>query len=246
MFAARSETAATPAAAFARKSHSSTTWSLGNPTVAVSFLDSTTTGQSPTTGAEGSRPAIAIELDTTLGPKARPEEEIPPVLGTPYAAYSFDSGDEGWSGVGGVGAWLRSPPGVTGGQDNPFTQSFGIEGPLYVDNMDASLTSPPIVTAAGPTVLEFWTKMDIEEGFDFLRLEWSNDGTTWRPFSRLTGANASYPAWDKVTLGFDSPGGPVQVRFRFTSDMLCSGVDPACGRLFGGLRVDEVVVGTQA
>jgi hypothetical protein len=213
--------------------------------IAVSFLDSTTTGISPTTGAEGLDPAIAVELDTTLGKKVRPDEDVPPVLGEPYASFSFDASDEGWT-SGGIGAWLRSPPGMNAGQDDLFTQSFGIEGPAYVDNMDATLTSPPISTVAGLTVIEFWTKIDIEEGFDDLRLEWSSDGITWTPFSLLSGQNASYPGWDKVTRGFDSPGGAIRVRFRFTSDQLCSGIDPVCGRLFGGLRVDEVVVGKQA
>jgi hypothetical protein len=29
-------------------------------------------------------------------------------------------------------------------------------------------------------------------------------------------------------------------------DLLCSGTDPACGRVYPGARVDEVVVGRQA
>jgi hypothetical protein len=49
-----------------------------------------------------------------------------------------------------------------------------------------------------------------------------------------------------VTLGFDSPGGDMRVRFRFTWDPFCSGTDPSCGQLWTGARVDEVVVGKQA
>lgn len=117
---------------------------------------------------------------------------------------------------------------------------------MYVDNMNAGLTSPPIATEAGQTVLEFRLKADIEEAFDFLHIEWSTDGTNWVPVSRFSGQNEGYPNWSKLTVGFDSPGGDVQVRFRFASDMLCSGIDPACGTLYGGARVDEVVVGRQA
>jgi hypothetical protein len=49
-----------------------------------------------------------------------------------------------------------------------------------------------------------------------------------------------------VSLGFDLPGGEVLVGFRFPSDLLCSGTDPSRGRLWTGVRVDEVVVGKQA
>jgi hypothetical protein len=214
--------------------------------LAVSFLDSTTTMHHPVHGTENFAPAIAIEGTTTLGAKIPPPpEEEAPVLGVPYASYSFDESAEGWT-ASGVPTWVRGAPGTKTGSDDPSTASFGIEGPLYVDNMNARLTSPPITTEAGQAVMEFWLKADVEEGFDFLHTEWSADSTNWVPISRFTGQNDAYPNWSKLTVGFDSPGGAVQVRFRFTSDLLCSGVDPACGTLFAGLRVDEVVVGRQA
>jgi hypothetical protein len=215
--------------------------------VAVSFLDSTTTMHHPVHGTEGPAPAMAIEGTTTLGPRIPPPpEEVPPVLGEPYASYTFDESAEGWT-ASGIPTWSRGAPGTKTGTDDPSTASFGIEGPTqYVDSMNASLTSPPIGTDAGQTVLEFWIKGDIEDGFDFVDVEWSADGANWVPISRFTGQNDGYPSWSKLTLGFDSPGGNVQVRFRFTSDQLCSGVNPACGRLFAGARIDEVVVGRQA
>lgn len=215
--------------------------------VAVSFLDSTTTMHHPVHGTEGPAPAMAIELSTTIGARIPPPTpEVPPVMGTPYAAFSFDEGADGWT-TSGVPTWLRTAPGTKTGADDPATASFGIEGPgQYADNMDAALTSPPIATDAGQTVLELWLKSDIEDGFDFVRVEWSADGANWVPISQFTGVSDGYPGWQKITLGFDSPGGNVQVRFRFTSDLLCSGTDPACGRLYPGARVDEVVVGRQA
>jgi hypothetical protein len=215
--------------------------------VAVSFLDSTTTMHHPIHGTEGPAPAMAIELSTTLGARIPPPApEVPPVLGTPYASFSFDQGPEGWT-TGGVPSWLRTAPGTKTGPDDPSSASFGIEGPgQYVDNMDSTVASPPIATDAGPVVLEFWLKGDIEDGFDFVRVEWSADGSNWVPISQFTGVSDGYPSWQRFTFGFDSPGGNVQVRFRFTSDLLCSGTDPACGRLYPGARVDEVVVGRQA
>src|SRR3990172_2959802 len=61
-------------------------------------------------------------------------------------------------------------------------------------------------------------------------------GKCARPFAAVRGRSRAF-AQTNVTLGFESPGGRIQVRFRYTSDQLCSGVNPACGRLFGGLRV---------
>lgn len=215
--------------------------------VAVSFLDSTTTMHHPVHGTEAPAPAIAVEQTTEVGAKIPPpEEEVPPVLGQPYASYSFDGDAGGWT-TAGVPTWSRGAPGAKSGRDDSSTASFGIEGPgQYADNMDASLTSPAIATEAGRAVLEFWLKTDVEDGFDLVRAEWSADGTNWKPISQFTGQSTGYPAWQKVTLGFDSPGGDIQVRFRFTSDLLCSGTNPACGRLYPGARVDEVVVGRQA
>jgi hypothetical protein len=215
--------------------------------VAVSFLDSTTTMHHPVNGTEGAAPAVAVELSTKLGARIPPPPaEVEPVLGEPYASYTFDGSAEGWT-TSGVPTWLRTAPGTKTGSDDAATASFGIEGPgQYVDNMDAALTSPAIATEAGQTVLEFWLKMDIEDGFDFVRAEWSADGVNWVAISQFTGRGASYPNWEKFTLGFESPGGNVQVRFRFTSDLLCSGTNPACGTLYPGARVDEVVVGKQA
>ncbi len=214
--------------------------------VAVSFLDSTTTMHHPVHGTESFAPAMAIEGATTLGAKIPPPpEEVAPVMGEPYASYTFDQDSEGWT-TSGIPTWTRGAPGTKTGTDDPSTASFGIEGPMYVDSMNASLTSPPIATEAGQTVVEYWLKADVEEGFDFLHVEWSADGSNWVPISRFSGRNEGYPNWSTFTFGFDSPGGEILVRFRFASDQLCSGIDPACGTLFNGLRVDEVVVGRQA
>jgi hypothetical protein len=77
--------------------------------------------------------------------------------------------------------------------------------------------------------------------------EWSSDGAPWRPISSFTGRGDAYPGWQKVTLGFDSPGGNVQVRFRFQSDQLCSWAEQVfCSGESHGVRVDQVVLGRQA
>ncbi|MGH3329080.1 MAG: hypothetical protein ACRDPT_15030, partial [Streptomycetales bacterium] len=202
--------------------------------VAVSFYDTTTTSGGDV------QPALAVELDTKLGGRVEPvEPQPPPSLGTPVASFTFDGDPEGWT-TGGVPTWARSEPGTKTGADEPGTQAFAIEQLSYVDAMDATVTSPPIATPAGLSVVQFWLKLDTEEGFDFVQVEWSADGATWQPLGSFSGQNAGHPAWQQKTLGFDSPGGDVQVRFRFTSDVFCAGV--SCGHQ--GARVDEVVVGT--
>jgi hypothetical protein len=213
---------------------------FGDGRVAMSFLDSTTGPP------DDLRPAVAVELDTKLGGRVKPEPAPPPpVLGTPYVTYTFDSGAEGWSAD---PTWTRSSPGTKIGADDPSTASFGVEGPTqYVDNLDSSLVSPPIPTPAGSTVLQLWLKTNTENGFDYVNVAWSSDGTTWHPLGQYTGQNAAYPNWDRVTLGFTSPGGDVRIRFEFTSDLLCSALTgAACGIDVTGARVDEVVVGSQA
>lgn len=205
--------------------------------IATSFLDSTTNEQ----------PALAIELDTTLGGKVGSGGgTVPPVLGTPYASYTFDLSDEGWT-TGGTGLWTRQQPGTKTGPDDPTGFSWTFWGPFYGNLMNATVTSPQITTQAGLAVVQFWLKLDSEPNFDYLYVEWSPDGASWLPLSSYSARNPAYPAWDRILLGFDSPGGPVQVRFRFESDEFCSALEPAtCGATYNGARVDEVVVGAQA
>jgi hypothetical protein len=204
--------------------------------VAVSMLDSTT----------GLRPVLAIEQDTRLGGKVHYETAPAPEMGTPYASFSFDASDEGWTSS--IPGWLRGSPGESNGADDPAGASWGMEGPAqYIDMIDATLTSPAVETQAGFAVVEFSLKMEIEEAFDYLTAEWSsNGGESWLPLTSVTGHNADYPAWSRVTVGFESPGGPVMVRFRFTTDQLCSALDSVlCGSPATGVRIDEVVVGAQ-
>ena len=212
----------------------------------LSFIDSTTT-RPGRTGGESVAPALAIELDTTVGRKLPRTTTLTPTLGTPYVVYTFDESDEGWM-TGGTGTWVRQPPGAAAdGSDDPNGSAWSVPAQLYVNMMNANVTSPAIATEAGPGVVEFWMKMDIEAGFDFLVAEWTADGTNWLPLADFTGRNTAYPNWDKVTVGFDSPGGDVRVRFRLESDQLCSGLETVwCGVPYQGVAIDGVIVGRQA
>jgi hypothetical protein len=197
------------------------------------------------TGGKRITPAIAIEGDTTLGGKVPVPQTVTPALGTPYASFTFDADDGGWS-ASGVPVWMRGAPGTKTGSDDPSTSAFGFDGTQYGDMMEGWLTSPPITTDPGLAVVQFWLKTDTENGFDFVNVEWTSDGgSTWQLLGQYSGQNPGFPNWSQFTLGFDSPGGPIQVRFRFASDQLCSTLDHLCGDMTGA-RVDEVVVGKQA
>lgn len=205
--------------------------------IAMSVLDSTTNEE----------PALVIEQGTVLGSKVGGGTggTVTPILGTPYATYTFDASAEGWA-ASGTGLWVRQSPGTKGGSDDPATASWQLWDAAYADMISGTITSPPITTEAGLAVIQYWMKLDTEPTFDYLYVEWSNDGSSWRPIGSFSGRGASYPGWEKVLLGFDSPGGDLQVRFRFTADQLCSFVEPVfCNDTYHGAMVDEVIVARQ-
>ena len=153
--------------------------------------------------------------------------------------------------TGGAPTWLRGAPGHgTDAAENASGNAFAISGPTgYLDNMDATLTSPQINTPQGPAVLEWWMRLDTEGGFDPVAAEWSNDGTTWNTLGTFSGKNTGAPGWSRYAVPFTSPGGTVQVRFHFVSDSLCSGLGgPVCASTTGwdGIHLDDVTVGKPA
>jgi hypothetical protein len=205
--------------------------------IAMSVLDSTTNEE----------PALVIEQGTNVGSKVGGSTggTVTPVLGAPYAAWTFDASDEGWASAG-TGLWTRQSPGTKTGSDDAATAGWSVWDVSYVDMANATLTSPPVTTQAGASVVQFWLKLDTEPSFDYVYLEWSSNGTSWQPVGSFSGRGAAYPDWEKVLLGFDSPGGPIQLRFRFAADQLCSFVEPVfCNDTYHGAMVDEVILARQ-
>jgi hypothetical protein len=173
-----------------------------------------------------------------------------PTMGTTYQSYDFESGAQGWT-AGGVPTWqLGSPGHGTDTAEAPSGAAYSVSGPVgYLDNMDATITSPTITAPTGPALLQWWMRLDTEGGFDFVTAQWSRDGTTWTTLGSYTGKNAGAPGWERFAVPFDAPGGTVQVRFEFTSDSLCSGAGgPLCASTSGwdGVHVDDVAVGAPA
>jgi hypothetical protein len=87
----------------------------------------------------------------------------------------------------------------------------------YLNNMNASLTTPEFVLGAANTV-SFWHKYAMENNYDFGYLEYStNGGASWVELASYTGFLSSWTqaSFDLLDL---SPGTPARLRFRFTSD----------------------------
>jgi hypothetical protein len=153
--------------------------------------------------------------------------------------------------AGGAPTWMRGTPGHgTDAAENPAGNAFAISGPTgYIDNMDATLVSPKVTVDPGNTVIQWWMRLDTEAGYDTLAAEWSSDGSTWQTLGTFSGKNPGVRGWSRYALPFNAPGGPVQVRFHFVSDSLCSGLGgPVCSSTTGwdGVHVDDVVVGKPA
>ena len=121
-----------------------------------------------------------------------------PVLGTPVASYDFEAGAQGWT-TGGTPTWQRGTPGHGSGTSEAATgNAFAISGPTgYVDNMDATLTSPKIGLPKGRAVVRFSAKLDTEP-LDPVVVEWSSNGSTWKAIGSYGGTNEAKKAWRDI------------------------------------------------
>jgi hypothetical protein len=176
-----------------------------------------------------------------------------PQLASILRSYNFEPDAQGWTAASTgtpPGSFSRQTPGHgIGPATNAAGHEFAITGPGgYTDTMDATLTSPPITVPAGGAVVQWYMRLDTES-FDPLKVEWSKNGTDWTQLGSYAGQNAGAPGWSKYIVGLQAPGGPIRVRFHFTSDDFCSGL-PSGGPLcedtdgYDGVHLDDVVVGT--
>ena len=84
----------------------------------------------------------------------------------------------------------------------------------YGDNLSATATIDGEFLASE---LRFWHRYDIEDGWDYGRVQVSADGSAWQTVESYTGSQFS---WQQVSLDLTpyAGGGPVQVRFMLDSD----------------------------
>ncbi len=137
----------------------------------------------------------------------------------------------------GLGQWqILSGWGLTETTSYSPTHSF-TESPNgnYPNNaiLIANMLNPMDFSQAKDATLEFMTKYQIEEGFDYMYVDIHYDGISgWRTVTQFTGAQ---PDWIPVSIplgGFVGHTG-VKLRFRFVSD---------AGLNMDGIYVDDVVV----
>jgi Mg-chelatase subunit ChlD len=118
----------------------------------------------------------------------------------------------------GSAAWTDSP---TGNYANNANSILAIADPLAIP---ASLSAP---------ALSFWHRYDIENYFDYGRVEVSTDnGATWRSLATYTGINTT---WSRAVIDL-SPyrGQTIRLRFRLTTDASVTR---------DGWYIDDVTVG---
>ena len=172
---------------------------------------------------------------------------VVPVLHNVIKSFDFESGAQGWT-TSGTPTWMAGSPGHRSGTTSDTSGSaYSVSGPVgYLDNLDATLTSPSVTVPKGTAVVQWSMRLDTEPGLDIVEAQWSPDGTTWTSLGSFSGQNASAPGWSTYTALLASNGGPIRVRFHFTSDSLCSNLGgPVCSSLTGwdGVHVDDVKVG---
>jgi hypothetical protein len=80
--------------------------------------------------------------------------------------------------------------------------------------------------------------LNVEEGFDFVSLQWSSDGQAWNAIdgAAFTGLNPDYPDFTQVSATFVAPAGSLFLRFQLASDQLISTPPNE------GVAIDDVVV----
>jgi hypothetical protein len=109
----------------------------------------------------------------------------------------------------------------------------------YTDQSTATLTSPAMTLSADSSVtVSWWQHINTENGFDYVSLQWSTDGTVWNAVdgASFTGMNAAYPDFTQMSATFVAPAGGLSIRFQLASDQLVSSPP------YEGVAIDDVLV----
>ncbi len=163
---------------------------------------------------------------------------------TSHSYYDFEASDEGWTVQsstlsGPDSSWVRTASGANTSA-NGFHVAIGGNpvGKGYSDEDTTSLISPAQTFSGATAAVRFFMARDTEPAFDFVYVEYSNDGTNWTTAASIDGINDEYPDYEPEAreVQFANPGGNVQVRFRFESDLLLS------SPLHLGASVDQVTL----
>ena len=165
---------------------------------------------------------------------------------TEHAFYDWETGNEGWtveshSDLPPPSEWERREPGASDtvapdGSRPPDDSEQAWHVSPYTDQDESSLISPPVTFDGSTAEVDFWMAHDLEPTFDFVHVEYSDDGSTWTTAASIDGTNQHYPSYDHKVVRFPNPsrGGALQIRFRFVSDFAISSPE------FLGVDLDKV------
>ena len=135
------------------------------------------------------------------------------------AAYFTDDMEEGETQWTGEGTWATTTS-SSHSSTTSWTDSPGPKVPYqaYQDNINASLILTTAIDLSGSTnpKLVFWHAYDLEESWDYGRVEVStDDGSTWIPLQSYTGVSG----WKREQIDLSShTSATVKIRFRLQTD----------------------------
>jgi hypothetical protein len=142
-------------------------------------------------------------------------------------ADSFESGTTNWT--------LSTPWGLTTDTyQSPNHSLTDSPSGNYSTSANTSATSDPIdVTGLTSVSLGYWLSGQTQSLYDFLRVEYSTNGTTWNTVTTWSGTMAATVHTHTISL----PAGAtsLQIRFRLTSNT---------GVQYDGVYIDDVIVQT--
>jgi carboxypeptidase T len=136
------------------------------------------------------------------------EEFLLPTL-APVLADDGEGTNPGWTAA---GSWALTSEAAA----SPTHSWSDSPGGNYGNNVDASLTSPVIdLSQATDVALDFRQIYDLEEGYDYGRVEISTTGgASWAPIASVNG-EGHVAAWEEVHLPLPALDGSAQARIRF-------------------------------
>jgi Mg-chelatase subunit ChlD len=152
----------------------------------------------------------------------------PPPLSSMIFADTMESG---------AGKWIPDPPwGLTSVAYRGSAAWTDSPAGNYANNANSVLAiADPIVLPASLTTpaLSFWHRYDIENYFDYGRVEVSTDnGATWQSLAAYTGANTT---WSRAVIDLSAyRGQTIRLRFRLTTNAYLTR---------DGWYIDDVTVG---
>jgi hypothetical protein len=123
----------------------------------------------------------------------------------------FESGAGNWTFAGFTGAWAIVEDGEYTSPTHALTDS-PIGNYADKDTTSAQWAVPFDLSTNPSAVVSFWTKFEIEDGWDYVYFEGSNDnGVSWVRSAEFTGT----AGWHEETVSMDAFAGQSNIIFRF-------------------------------